>query len=365
MSAYIPNIPQTIKQAIDSIAHNYPRFMRYVLNGHSLHGYDYSQSFIVDRDELCAILRGMEVSLDNIRGIYGEWERTRKDTIDHLKIFADELDIHRRNINYGMLAGSLAGVVSGGLGIAAVAASVPTGGASLALAALGGVVGASSGATFIGVNKLARTRVVQHVENDERQTRRLAEQLQDLDRYIGRLGRWLDLTHLNLSNHATGHDVVRTFAPVAASSLSAYTTRAGQRLTRGAVESGVESSARVLRNGAICLYGVAIVMDVVVIGLVLNDLRKGSKTATGEQFRETAGKLERELGEVRRIYDKIENEGERQMFQRELNRRDAEIVELRRQLAMRNGPMIIRGRHVRRINHRRFLPMQRGTIPRI
>ena len=347
MSDRLPSIPQTIKQAIDTIAHNYPRFMSYVLNGYSLHGYDYSQSTISDRDELCAILRGMEVSLDNIRDVYKEWERTRKDTIDHLRIFADELDVHRRNTNYGMLAGSLAGVVSGGLGIAAVAASVPTGGASLALAAVGGVVGAGSGVTFMGVDKLARSRVVKHVENDELQTRQLAEQLQDLDRYIGRLGRWLDLAHLNLNNYATNHDVVRTLAPAAASSLSAYSTRASQRLTRGVVETGVESSAKVLRNGAICLYGVAIVMDVVVIGVVLNDLRKGSKTSTGKQFRETARKLEKELGEVRRIYDKIENEGERQRLQRVVNRQDAEIAELRRQLAMQNGPMVIRGHHFR------------------
>ena len=347
MSDYIPNIPQAIKQAIDSIAHNYPRFMSYVLNGYSLDGYDYTQSTIVDRDELCAILRGMEVSLDNIRDIYREWERTRKDTIDHLRIFADELDVHRRNTNYGMLAGSLAGVVSGGLGIAAVAASVPTGGASLALAAVGGIVGAGSGVTFMGVDKLARSRVVQHVENDERQTRRLAEQLQHLDRYIGRLGRWLDLTHLNVNNYATGHDVVRTLAPAAASSLSAYSTNASQRLTRGAVETGVESGAKVLRNGAICLYGVGIAIDIVVVGFVLNDLRKGSKTKTGKQFRETAGKLERELREVRKIYDKIENEGERQRLHRVVNRQDAEIADLRRQLAMRNGPMVLRGHNMR------------------
>ena len=341
MSDYIRNIPQAIKQALDSIAHNYPRFMSYVLNSYSLHGYDYSQSSIVDRDELYAILRGMEVSLDNIRDIYRGWERTRMDTIDHLRIFADELDVHRRNTNYGMLAGSLAGVVSGGLGIAAVAASVPTGGASLALAAVGGVVCASSGATFIGVDNLTRSQVVQHVENDERQTRQLAEQLQDLDRYIGRLGRWLDFTHLRVNNYVTGHNVIRTLAPAAASSLSAYSTRTAQHAMRDAAEAVMDTT---VRNGIICLHVVAICIDIVVIGTVLNDLRKGSKTATGEQFRESARKLERELGEIRNIYDKIEYEGELQRLRRE----NAELRrQLAPQLAMRNGPMVLRGHHIR------------------
>ena len=135
-------------------------------------------------------------------------------------------------------------------------------------------------------------------------------------------------------------------------------TKASDALQKPGMESGATapdptegtvtpSESNIIRNSMIGLHVFFIILDIVAIGKAIDDIRKGSKTATGEHFRRCAMKLEAERKKMKAIYDKIKHEGEvrdlmREGYRkdetiacqgREIAKKDDEIEELRKQLA--------------------------------
>ena len=321
---------QTVKNAC-------PERMNSIFDGYSTNKYGYSGDKIADREALCDILAGMEKNLADIKTIFSEWERGRMDTIKKLRIFADELD--RKNTNKGNLAGFVFGVLSSVLGLASAVFSASAKWLTSQLS--GNSMSVVAGVIFVDNMNHFRSQVKQFMKSEQELTGRLTEKLEDLDEYIGRLGRWNDSS----CTYDTTVETLRTLVPQAAGFLTEYCVNNSKAITQYISNTGLGEAAElgdgekktvvehvahvghvVKETGMTCLNILAVAIDVTMIGFVFNDLfQKRSKTATGEQVRDAASKLENELKEMRKIYDKIKDDNKISDLKNEIAKQNEEV----------------------------------------
>ena len=316
-----------------------PERMSRILAVFSTKNSGYTQGTIADQEALSDILVGMEASLVDIRDTFKDWELARKNAIVHLRVVADDLDSVRQSTNYRKLAGSAISILSSALGLASVAFSAPTGWLSLRLGSVGSYIGVWAGVNFMSVDCRSKSKAKHFVKTDEELSRMLAEKLKDLDQHIGRLGHWDDTPCVC----DTLAEASRAFVPQATGSLTEYCVTTG-------MENAAKIGGVVQETGITCLNALAVVIDVTVIGYVVKDLHSGSKTATAEQFREAARKLENELTEMRKIYKKIKDDGKMREFKIEIAKQNEEIARHMKEHARQDKEIIKQKEESERVN---------------
>ena len=276
---------------------------------------------------------------------YPGWKKKREDCIEKIHDLADNMDFHHRNTNIAQVPASIVGLVGGGLTITGLALIPVTFGVSLGFTIAGAVVG--TGAAVTGVAnagtdlaiRLDRTKKAHKCVNNQVQDTR---EIQDT---INNLLSWLDETIelatdeiidlaegivemnsaeiLRLAGTGCKTAVSALIAavktvPRAAKSLhllregfgvSAAASASSLRAVDAAGDVAVQS-ARVVTSTTtqaigFTLSAVGMVADILILGVTIYDLAKGSKTSSSKKLRELADTMTEEMKQVTQIAEAL------------------------------------------------------------
>ena len=356
MASYT-SLTYRIRNLLDYLKRKYRVFMFYLSSDYCLFKHGYSQGTIKDREDLCEILGGIVNSLDGVKSAFEKWEPVRRDTIHLLNMYADQLDVCRKSKNYCRVVGSASGVLSSGCSIAGMALAVPTGGASMALGVAGGSIGFVSQVLYLGVDMHIRSKAEEQAKKDKDLTRELDEEVRELNLGIGRLGEWCSRESMIPIKCATIKDITGTGISVATAGSRVLLSGRKMYATKGISESNI------LRDSMIGLHVFFIVLDVVAIANTYEDIENGSKTKTGEHFRNCAGALEAERQEMRKIYDKIKDEGEVRDLKSEGIRKDEELKRQNEELKRQKEELASKDREIAELRRKLAEMMKTNDTP--
>ena len=279
---------------------------------------------------------------------YPEWKKEREDGIREIRDLADNIDFHHRNTNIAQVPASIAGLVGGALTITGLALIPVTFGASLSLTIAGAVVGTgaavtgiATAGTDIGVRINRTTKAQECVKSQVQGT-------QEIQNTLNNLLNWLDET-IELATDeivdlaegivimnsvetlrfgATGYKTYVSalncaikIVPKAAKSL--HLLRKGFGISAAASASSLRAvdiagdvavkSARVVASTAtqaigFSLSAVGMVADILVLGVTIYDLAKGSKTSSSKKLRKLADAMAEEMKQVTEIIEALNKE---------------------------------------------------------
>lgn len=320
MSETTNQVVRTVQEMLSTFWSQYPRLVEHVFQGLVLspQHIEYRSSTLQDRDDLAAILRGLEVRLDRIENLFPQWEDRRRDTIAYLLIKAIQMDKTRRNTNIAKIVGhsaSLAGCILIATSAAGVLAAGTAGIAVPTVLAGGAIIIVVSEIAYKQQESALVEFLAGKLKEDERLTRELGAELEFVSEYVGKLGRWMQdalprpnvqtAVDANLEGMAMG---AAAFSPALVPIVNGqnFGIMAGMRA------AGVASNVCNILHYVNIAFGIG--FSVANIAYVAHDLWKGSATAA--HLRELASTLENELEQARSIYRKIQIEGERQQLLR-------------------------------------------------